>query len=250
VQQPPYAGLASIYDFVMRHVDYAAWVGYVHELLERLGRRPGWLVDLACGTGSAALEFQARGYQVSGVDNSDAMLQVARKKVERLGVEIDYWQRDLRRLGCLGPFDAAVCLYDSFNYLLEPADLDQALGAVWNVLRPGSLFIFDVCTERNSLRYFSDSRDEESGPGFSYQRHSFYDSGQRLQYNRFRIRFDGQEQELDETHVQRIYPLEEIDARIAASAFERLGDYADFAFDQGSPVSDRVHYALRRPERS
>ena len=46
-QSPPYEGLAPIYDFVMRHVDYVSWAIHVDSLLRKFGNGPGTLVDLA-----------------------------------------------------------------------------------------------------------------------------------------------------------------------------------------------------------
>ena len=51
VRQDPYQGLAPIYDYVMRHVDYGEWVDYVHSLLERWDPDATQVCDLACGTG-------------------------------------------------------------------------------------------------------------------------------------------------------------------------------------------------------
>lgn len=247
VEREPYEGLAAIYDFVMRHVDYAEWAAYVHRLFSRFGHCPARAVDLACGTGSTAVELGRLGYRLTGVDGSEAMLQVARERLARLELDIPLFQRDLRRLEGLGPFEAAVCLYDSFNYLLEPADLDRALGAVGSILLPASFFIFDICTEQNSLRHFRDIRDEERGPGFRYRRHSYYDRDRRLQFNHFHIRFDGQDVELEEFHVQRIHPVDELIARIEASDFKLLGAFDGFTFARGSEESDRIHFVLQRP---
>jgi len=249
VKQKPYQSLAGIYDFVMRHVDYESWTAYIRDLLTRFEHRPQSLVDLACGTGNIALELRALGYFVTaGVDSSESMLQVAREKAAGAGTDIDFVQRDLRQLTGLGPFDTAVCMYDSFNYLLTLDDLGQALREVCGILHPHGLFIFDICTEQNSQRYFKDIRDREQGTGFSYERHSYYDERERLQFNHFTLRFAAQDALLEETHIQRIYPLAEIVERIEASPLDFLGAFDGFTFNQGSERSDRVHFALRRPE--
>ena len=243
--QEPYEALARIYDYVMRHVTYDEWVAFVDELLRCFDCRPRRLVDLACGTGNATLDFDALGYAVEGADGSAAMVRAATAKALNLGRDIPYHCSDLRDLGGLGPYDAAVCLYDSFNYLLEKADLDRALAAVHGLLPAGGLFVFDVCTRQNSLRYFRDVRDEERGPDFFYRRHSEYDAETHLQYNRFDIEVG--DERFAETHVQRIYTLDELQERIQTSAFELLGAFDGFTFDDGSERSDRVHYVLRRP---
>ena len=247
VKQAPYESLAEIYDFVMRHVDYDNWAAYIHATLQRFGCRPRNLVDLACGTGNITMELHNLDYQVTGVDRSASMIRVAGEKAARLDRDIAFVQQDLRYLAELGPFDAAVCLYDSFNYLLTPADMRQALEAIHRILRPGSLFVFDVCTEQNSLRYFRDVRDTDKGPGFAYERHSYYDKDRKLQYNHFQICFDTRKMRLEETHTQRIYPMKEIVARIEASSFELLAAFDDFTFKKGTPRSDRIHFVLQRP---
>ncbi|MEW6749949.1 MAG: class I SAM-dependent methyltransferase [Candidatus Latescibacterota bacterium] len=244
----PYQGLAGIYDYVMRHVDYGDWAAYIGGLLDRYEHCPTSLADLACGTGNITFELRRLGYPVAlGVDASEAMLRVAREKAVTAGLEIDFLRRDLQDLGGLGTFGAAVCIYDSANYLLSLDDVRLALQQVYAVLQDGGLFIFDVCTEQNSLRYFRQVHDEEVGPGFSYTRHSFYDASDRLQVNDFAIRFDGLPEVVEEHHVQRIHAVADLLEVTASGPFELLGAFDGFTFRRGSEQSDRVHFVLRRP---
>lgn len=243
--QSPYQGLAPIYDYVMAHVDYGAWAAYIHALFARFAPDAVCVADLACGTGNVSFALHRLGYEVTGVDRSEAMLRVAGKKA--VGTDVEFVQRDLRQLAGLGPFDAATCLYDSVNYLLAPADLDAALRGAQAMVQPGGLFVFDICTERNSLRYFRNARTSERGPGFSYERHSIYDPDQRLQSNHFRIRRDESDVALEEIHVQRIYPVAAVVARVEASAWELLAFFDGFTFDEGTEESDRIHFVLRAP---
>lgn len=245
VDREAYDGLAAIYDYVMRHVDYIAWTDHIHSLLQRHGRDVGRLVELACGTGNATFELDRLGYDIAGYDASEAMIRLARQKADFLGQGVAFDVRDLREVHDLGPADAAICLYDSFNYLLTPPDIDEALRAVHRLLSPEGIFIFDVCTERNSLNHFLDVREAEDGPGFVYSRHSSYDRDRRLQYNSFDIRFDDGNIHVRETHSQRIYSHGELVGRIEASEFELVAAYDGFTLDDGSDLSDRVHFVLR-----
>ena len=251
VEREPYEGLAAIYDYVMRHVDYEGWAAYVRRIFQRFDQEPERMVDLACGTGTLTIELHALGYHLAGVDGSAAMVEVARGKAKSKAGEIDFRTGDLRSLeGVGGPFDAAVCLYDSFNYLLTAADVETALLAVCRILNPSSLFVFDVCTERNSLVHFSNLHDAEEGPGFVYTQHSYYDKKRRLQFNSFDISLGEEGEHVRETHSQRIYPHSDLLTCIEASPFELLGTYDGFTFNRGSDDSDRVHFVLRSPERS
>ena len=244
-QGPPYEGLAAIYDFVMRHVDYVSWASYVDTLLRKFGNGPETLVDLACGTGNATLEFSKLGYEVSGVDASAAMVAVAQGKAASIESEVPFSTGDLRSLEGFGPFDAATCLYDSFNYLMTTEDVGAALESVAGLLKPEGVFVFDICTERNSLDHFRDVRDAEEGPGFVYTRHSYYDADRRIQYNSFDIGYE--DRRVCETHEQRIYEFDEMTDMIAASPLEILGAFDGFCMHPGSDRSDRVHFVLRLP---
>ena len=249
-ERPAYEGLARIYDHVMRHVDYAQWGRYIDAIFERHGpagdARPATVVDLACGTGNVTMQLRQLGYDVTGIDRSAAMVQKAQEKSDRQAAGVEFRRDDLRQLDGIGPYGAAVCLYESFNYLTTFTDIDLALVQVSGCLEPGALFVFDVCTERNSLRHFRDVEESERGPDFVYSRHSCYDRQQKMQFNSFEIRFDGDETALTETHAQRIYAHGEMTARIDASAFDLVAAYDGFTFTNGSDESDRVHFILRK----
>ena len=245
LERRPYEGLAPIYDYVMRHVDYPAWAEYVASLLRRHRCQPGRLLELACGTGNASFALARKGYRLTGYDASEAMVRVAREKASRQRRDLRFGVRDLRDLSGVGAHGAAVCLYDSLNYLVSLDQVREALTQVHGVLHEGGLFIFDVCTEQNSLRHFRDVRSAEQGRGFSYSRHSHYAADERLQHNDFDIRFDDGSR-LRETHVQRIYECGELTAAVDASPFELVECLDGFSLLPGSDRCDRVHFVLRR----
>lgn len=244
-ERRPYEGLAPIYDFVMRHVDYTAWANYVASLLRRHDCGPARLLELACGTGNASFALAKAGYRLTGYDASREMIRIAREKAARQDRDLRFGVRDLRDLSGVGVHGAAVCLYDSLNYLTSLDQVRQALHQVHGVLSGGAFFIFDVCTEQNSLRHFRDVRNAEQGTGFSYSRHSHYDAGERLQHNDFDIRFDDGSR-VRETHVQRIYDCADLAAVVEAGPFELVELLDGFSLRPGSDLCDRVHFVLRR----
>jgi SAM-dependent methyltransferase len=101
------------------------------------------VLDICCGTGILASEFVRKGYQVVGVDASDAMLAVARA---RLGGAVELSRMTLPDLTVEGVFDAAVCTFDGLNYL-TPDELRSTMGAVAGRLRPDGWFVFDLHTD-------------------------------------------------------------------------------------------------------
>ncbi len=245
---PPYRGLASIYDHVMQHVDYVGWADYIESVFEKHRWHPARLLDLSCGTGTFVILLDGRGYRVAGADASADMLHVARGKAKRAGLDIPFFCRDLRQLGGLPKFEAVVCLYDSINYLMTLEDVAKALEEVESVLEPGGLFVFDICTETNSLTHFRDMTDRGRGDGFFYTRHSYYEHG--IQFNRFEIQFSDSTEVLSEVHKQRIYSISDIRNTLNGSAFQVEGVYDGFGFSSPTDLTDRLHFVLRARGRS
>lgn len=66
------------------------------------------ILDMGCGTGRHAVELAKRGYRVTGVDISEGMLEVARKKAETEGASVRWVQADaIRPLDLLAPISSA-----------------------------------------------------------------------------------------------------------------------------------------------
>lgn len=239
----PYSRLAEIYDHVMRHVDYVHWSSYVESLFERHNRTPNTILDLACGTGSLAISLHRRGYEVAGADGCFEMLEIGREKVNRLGFPITFYHRNLLDLHDLPTYDAVLCLYDSINYMMSLEDMACAFEMMHRVINPHGLVVFDVCTESNSIQHFNDMKEQESGDGFSYVRHSYFKAG--VQYNKFDIHFESDNTWVQEIHQQRIYPLSDVEAVLESSPFDVEGAYSGFGYSPPNELSDRVHFVLR-----
>ena len=138
-----YDGLAPAYDLLTGGHDHAAWA----RLLEGLARQHGVagrrLLDVGCGTGSALLPMVERGYDVTGVDISPRMLDVARDK---LPGEVALVAADMRSLPDLGEFDLVWSVADAVNYLHSHAELVAAFEGFRRSLAPGGVVVFDVDT--------------------------------------------------------------------------------------------------------
>jgi SAM-dependent methyltransferase len=113
-------------------VNEAVW------LSGQLGSR-GRVLDLGCGSGlPTAKQLLDAGHEVVGVDESAAMLELAR--IQAPGGE--YHHRDMRDLSGLGEFDAAVA-YFSF-LMLSRADLPTLLTTLHGMLRGPRLLLLSM----------------------------------------------------------------------------------------------------------
>jgi SAM-dependent methyltransferase len=137
----PYDPIAHIYDSWSRSVveDVAF---YVEEARGAKGR----IVELGVGTGRIALPIARAAIRVVGVDSSERMLEICRRRAERAGIEelLDLRLGDLRDPPVATPTSLVICPFRSFLHLPTEADRRLALQAAWKLLEPGGRLIFDV----------------------------------------------------------------------------------------------------------
>ncbi|QEC47934.1 class I SAM-dependent methyltransferase [Baekduia soli] len=92
------------------------------------------VVDLACGTGNAALAAAAAGARVVGVDAAPRLLEVARARATAGGLQAAFREGDLLAVPLA---DATADVVLSVFGVIFASDPARALGEVARLLRPG-----------------------------------------------------------------------------------------------------------------
>src|SRR2546426_7956737 len=87
------------------------------QILHNSGLASGLVVDLGCGSGIWAAELSRAGYDVLGIDISQAMIDIARKRVPRG----EFRTGSLLRAK-LPRCDAVTALGECFNYLFDESN--------------------------------------------------------------------------------------------------------------------------------
>lgn len=126
-------------------------------LLDRADLKPGQrILDLGSGTGHPAIPAAERvgtGGQVTGIDLAEEMLEVARRKANKLGLkQVDFRQADILSLPFeAGHFDAVT---SRFCLMFVP-HLDRTLGEMHRVLKPGGKVAAAVWAAREKNPYIT-----------------------------------------------------------------------------------------------
>lgn len=117
------------------------------------------VLDMGCGFGRHSLELASRGYNVVGVDMSEALLQQADSHKGALSVT--FAKRDCRELTFRGSFDAIICLYDVIGSYRKLEDNKRIISSIYRKLRKGGMAVVSVmnmeltcsiATQRASVR--------------------------------------------------------------------------------------------------
>lgn len=145
----PYAATADTYDRLARWA-VAQWgesprarmVDFMQRLWSDRGAPVAEVLEICCGTGLVLEQLRGRGYAVTGLDRSAAMLAQARA---RLGGDVPLVRAELPDIPLpAGGFDAVVCPAAALNYTPDRATLHATFRSVAAVLRPGGTFVCDL----------------------------------------------------------------------------------------------------------
>ena len=245
----PYSALCHLYDRIMTHVDYEYWAGFLlqlmadHGLKSSSGAPAPSILDCGCGTGSFAVRLAGAGYNVEGFDPSPGMIEAARRKAAVLSPPPRFRVSDFLALADRGRFDAVICCYDSLNYLMRLEDVTDFFRRVRIAMRPGGVFVVDICTVSNSRRFFSRRRETGEAEGYRFERIMRFDERRRIQMNDFTITFTSEGGKIfREHHRQRIYTVAEIMKAIRAAGLRLLESTSDFERKPPRRDSLRVHF--------
>jgi SAM-dependent methyltransferase len=142
--------LVKYYDRVYWWKDYKQEVDFLIKVLKRYEVGGKRVLEVACGTGNHTKILAAKGYEVTGVDISDDMLSIARRKVKR---HARFVRGDMRDLDAVvdGRYDVAICLFSSISYNLTRSDLKRTLQGLCNHLKERGVAIFDTHFTKKSF---------------------------------------------------------------------------------------------------
>lgn len=113
------------------------------------------LLDLCCGTGQLALYFLERGYHVTGIDLSAAMLKNARANTSMFvqAGQAQFLQGNASDYAIETPVGLVTSTYDALNHLQSLDDLRACFACTHAATLPGGTFIFDLNTRRGLQRW-------------------------------------------------------------------------------------------------
>ena len=210
------------------------------------------VLELGCGTGRVSIPIAESGVAITGLDFSEPMLDVARRKSRRIassGGGITFVHADMRDFSLDGPFGLIIIPFRGFLSLLTVEDQTRTLRAIRRHLAPDGRLVFNVFVpdlemlvqEGDTPYHMRDVTDPETGRRLVLWHQSRYDNHNQIIHARVIA------EELDErgTMVRRFYRdfqlryahRWEIHHLLVTCGFqvqELYGDFDRSAFDEAS----------------
>ena len=241
-----YERFAAFYDVVMD--DPGPRAARVNAAIDIHRPDPATLLELGCGTGSILARLDT-GAQLTGLDRSPQMLEIAAAKVPGAQlIEGDMTSFDLGRR-----FDVVICVFDSVNHLLDVEAWVSLFANVHRHLAEGGLFVLDVNTVGELHRLGEElpwTYDFDGGTAIIDVSVALDPHGLAVSEWDIRI-FEQIADTRYELHHERIgelaLPLEWV-RRLLAEGF----DLVEEVDDDGLPATDasvKAYYTLRRKDR-
>jgi len=243
MMREPFSRFHRHYDkFMVKYVDYKGWVDYVVRIFGRFHSDPKTVLDLACGTGIPTLMLARRGYRMTGVDRSPEMLAVLEAK--RGNLPVVTIRADIREFSVPEPLEAAICLYDSMNYLLTEDDLIRCFRRVRAAVMDSGLFAFDMNTVYGLAEHWgSRTTARDVGDVHSIWQHE-WDPETRVSTLRltfWEVPEPGRAGErFVEIHQERAYYPAEVERCLGAAGFAGAYFYQHGAFVEPGPYTARM----------
>ena len=221
---------APQYDRLYADKDYQAECTLLEQAFRRYGQQPiRSLLDLGCGTGGHAFPLAARGYLVTGVDSSEAMLREAKRKPASASAAPEFLRGDIRDLDLGRQFDAALMMFAVLGYQTSDSDVQGALASARLHLRPGGLLAGDFWYGPTVLRVAPSDRVKRvqlGGVGLVRSATTELDLGRHLATVHYRLtQVNGQAEALvgEETHRMRFFFPQELERFLAEAELELVG---------------------------
>ncbi|MBR5140346.1 MAG: class I SAM-dependent methyltransferase [Clostridia bacterium] len=243
--------LAPVYDAINKDVDYVRWADFIEKIISqnRGFQEENLILDLGCGTGKMTLELASRGYDMTGVDISSEMLDIARCEADERGLTNILWlNQDMREFELYGTVGVTVSCLDCMNHLTSTGDFKKCLSLVHNYLVPDGLFIFDINGKGKFEKIYADNSYVMENDGSMCIWQNFYNEKNKIcnfYITLFAENSDGSYERYDEVQKEKMYTLRNVKQMLSACGFEFIGAYSDFEFAEARDENERIYIVAK-----
>jgi len=226
----------GFYDEISKYYDYIFPVGkpQLNFIKESAGLPPKSILDVACGSGGYSVELAKSGYLVSAIDIDDEMVNKAKEKARREGLDINVLKSDMRdiRGSFREKFHLIFCIGNSIVHLGSLDEILDTLKQMRSQLEAGGSLVLQTINYDRVIKFNVNELPtiKNDDVGLEFIRKYRYDKQQKL------INFDtvltvnrGSEKEVYENSIN-LLPVMSADMErvLTQAGFGEIKLYGDF----------------------
>jgi SAM-dependent methyltransferase len=132
---------AQYYNLLYKDKEYQKEVNYIIELINVHSKiKVETILDLGCGTGNHDELFANNGFKVTGIDISETMIAIAKKKEK---ANLNFLVNNANSFDLNVKYDIILSLFDAMCYQTSNTDLKNTFTNISSHLNKDGLLIFD-----------------------------------------------------------------------------------------------------------
>lgn len=179
------------------------------------------ILDLCCGTGRLAALLGKRGFKVTGIDNSRAMLAFARRNAPAAR----FIRADAQSFKVSPVYQAAVSTFDSLNHIMSLKELTEVFRHVHAALVEDGVFVFDLHSEQGFRRHWQQHFTILEDDAACILRGWFDRESKVGRYDATLFRLRKQWRRFDFTLLERCYSQRKVRAALKAAGFATISTH-------------------------
>jgi SAM-dependent methyltransferase len=179
------------------------------------------IFDVGCGTGLHSKELTRNGFIVDMLDLSPKMLEEAKRRNPNL-VAI---QADISEYKSGKKFDAIISIFATISYIINDDKIISAFRNIYDSLKEGGWFLFDVINGIKALSFFEKVIYEDIPKGVNIWEREI-DSTLSLMKGKGFFILNGKK--TSDSHVWRYYTPAELKLFLKAIGFTRVNIYGGY----------------------
>lgn len=239
------------YEIAFDFRDVAAEVDFFEACMDRFGEhsnRPDSVFEIACGPCPYLLEFDSRGYDFTGLDNSSEMISHSIEKAREHDIEATFLRRDMADFVLPDDVDFAFCALGSL-YLDSNEALLSHLDSMADAMTPGSLYCIDGSIDfagGTSSGSEWETTQGETTVRFSIEQEPVHTTDQLVRQTlTTRVETPTDTERFREEYVIKTFAPQELRLLLEKTEFEHVGWFD--SFDLSTPVESCEPGTLHRP---
>lgn len=174
------------------------------------------ILDLCCGTGQLAQAFILNGFEVTGIDASEGMLNYARQNAP----SGQFILSDARAFDIPSYFDAVVSTSASLNHIMNLEELTSVFQNIYQALKTNGIFILEINLEE-ALQSLNLDKEGDVLEDYAWASISIYDAESKTGQIKMTLfaEQEGAWHRFDETWPLKGYSNAEIESALKKTGF-------------------------------